>query len=101
MLCYLSAISFVLIGHQTNFVDPFVPYISLFVACYYDLCRIGHLGLNSIFVCEYSDSNLIDGCFFLKSLTNSSNSCSEPAHMMYHICLSIYAFICAFIYAFI
>ena len=44
MVCYLSAISGVPIGHQGNFVGPFVSYI-LFVAYYHDLCRLEHLGI--------------------------------------------------------
>ena len=39
-----------LIGHQGNFVGLFVSYKLLFVAHYFDLCRLEYLGIQFLFV---------------------------------------------------
>ena len=44
-VCYLPKILGALIGHQDNFVGPFVSCILLLVAFYFDLCRLKHLGI--------------------------------------------------------
>ena len=50
MVCYLWAISSALIGQESNFVGPFIFYILLFVAYYFDLCRLEHPGIQFLFV---------------------------------------------------
>ena len=53
MVYYLSVFSGIRIVRQGNFAGPFVSFIILFVECYYDFCRVEHLGIQFLLVSTY------------------------------------------------
>ena len=67
-VCYLSAILGALIEHQSNFVGPFISYILLFVAYYFDLCRLKHLSIHFLLVSNWIQiwSKDVNSKFFVK-----------------------------------
>ena len=81
-VCYLRVLwSSALIRHQGNFVGPLVSYTLLFAAYCFDFRRLEHLEIQFLFVSLWI-RNLIEGYFLLKSFMKSSNSCSEPVHII-------------------